>query len=128
MIELLRRLESESAIVPQFWMADMVRVSTSRLTFEKEYEASYSETLFRIVEVRQSDGHNLYKITDLAGKVEPDWFYEKELSNVNIDEREKHRISKVVRERTVNGRKEYLIKWVGYPSAFDSREFADKLE
>jgi len=112
----------------KFEEGDKVRVSTNKLTFEKGYEAKYSEKLFKIVKIRKSNGKILYQISDLADKVEPGWFYEEELSKVIIDEYERHRISKILRERKVKGRLQYLVHWVGYPSAFDSWEFADELQ
>lgn len=111
-----------------FKVGDRVRVSTNKLKFEKGYEANYSELIFKIVESRTSNHHHLYRIADLADKVEPGWFYEQELSKVSLNDREKYRISRIVRERKVNGRKQYLVNWVGYPSVFDSWEYADELE
>ena len=54
--------------------------------------------------MRESDGHVLYRIADLANKGQPGWFYEQELSKVILDEREKHRIEKIIRQRKVRGR------------------------
>ena len=102
-----------------------MRVSTSKRAFVKGYEANYSEMIFKITEVRQSDEHYLYKISDLADKIEPGWFYKKEMSKVRSDE--KLRIAKIVRQRITKGRKQYLVNWVGYPSAFDSWQYADEL-
>ena len=91
-----------------------------KLTFEKGYETNYSEMIFRITEVRESDGHVLYRIADLASKGQPGWFYQQELSKVILNEGEKHRIAKIIRQRKVRGRTQYLVNWVGYPSSFDS--------
>ena len=113
---------------PQFKVGDTVRVSTSKLTFEKGYETNYSEMIFRITEVRESDGHVLYRIADLANKGQPGSFYEQELSKVILDERQKHRIAKIIRQRKVRGRTQYLVNSVGYPSSFDSWEYADDIE
>jgi len=113
---------------PTFQLGDKVRVAKSKLTFEKGYETKYSELLFKIHEVRQSDEHYIYQIIDLAGKVEPGWFYEKELSKVRENSRASHRIARIVRERKLKGRLQYLVNWAGYPSAFDSWEYADKLQ
>jgi len=112
----------------RFEAGDKVRVATNKLTFEKGYESKYSEKLFEIVKIRISHGKILYQIKDLAGRVEPGWFYEEELSKVVIDEHEVHRISKIIRQRTVKGKLQYLVHWVGYPSAFDSWEFVDQLK
>ena len=63
---------------PKFKTGDRVRVSTSKMTFEKGYEANYSDVMFEIVQVRISNGHNLYRIADLAKKEEAGWLYEQD--------------------------------------------------
>ena len=63
---LLRNTKDITPNPPQFPVGGTVRVSTSKQTFGKGYEANYSEMIFRITRVRQSDGHVLYKICDLA--------------------------------------------------------------
>jgi len=113
---------------PKYILDDKVRIQKDKKTFEKGYESKYSEQIFKIVKVRQSDQHWLYQISDLADKKEPGWFYETELSKVIIDQHEKHRISKILKERKVKGKVQYLVRWVGYPSAFDSWEFKDKVK
>ena len=55
------------------------------------------------------------------------WFYEHELSKVIIDKTEKNRIAKVVKERKLNGWLQYLVNWAGYPSTYDSWEYAEDL-
>jgi len=112
---------------PAYEVEDKVRVSVEKLTFEKGYEARYSEMIFKIVELRTSGSHYLYRIADLADNGEPGWFYEKELSKVVIDRHERHRIAKIIRERKYKGRLQYLVSWIGYPAAFDSWEFADEV-
>ncbi len=104
--------ENGKSTTPLFSIGDKVRVATEKMLFEKGYEANFSDMIFKIVEVRVSGGHNLYQISDLAGKREPGWFYEKELSKVVINDREKHRISKILKERKVKGRIQYLIHWL----------------
>ena len=84
--------------------------------------------MFEIVQVRISNGHNLYKIFDLAKKEEPGWFYEQELSKVRETEGETYKIAKIIQQRNFKGHKQYLVNWQGYPSAFDSWEYADELE
>ena len=95
------------------------------MTFEKGYETNYSELLYKIREVRQTHTQFVYTIKDLAGKVEPGWFYEHELSKVIIDKTEKNRIAKIVKERKLNGRLQYLVNWASYPSTYDSWEYAE---
>ena len=103
-------------------------MAKTKLTFEKGYETKYSQMLFKISGIRQTNEHYIYSLRDLANRSEPGWFYEKELSKVIIDKNEKHRIEKIVRQRKVKGRLQYLVNWAGYPSTYDSREWADELE
>ena len=51
---------------PQFIVGDTVRVSASKLAFEKGYETNYSEMILKIMEVRESDGHVLYRSAGVA--------------------------------------------------------------
>ena len=67
-------------------------------------------------------------LRDLANRQEPGWFYEKELSKVVIDRHEKHRVERIVRQRKVQGRLQHLVRWAGYPSNYDSWEWADELQ
>ena len=108
-------------------MGDFVRVAKSKLMFEKGYETKYSELLYKIREVRQTHSQLIYAIEDLAGKTEPGWFYEQELSKVIIDKNEKYRIAKVIKQKKVKGRLQYLVNWAGYPSIYNSWEWADEL-
>ena len=113
---------------PKFKTGDRVRVSKRNIAFEKGYEANYSDVVFEIIEVRISNGHNLYRIADLAKKEEPGCLYEQEFSRVRETEFEKYKIAKIIRQRNFKGRKQYLVNWQGYPSAFGSWEYADELE
>ena len=53
---------------------------------------------------------------DLAGS-----FYEKELQKVEQTE-ETFRIEKIIKTKTVNKKKFFLIKWLGWPDKFNSWE------
>ena len=116
---------SNSEMAQKFKVGDRVRVSKEKLAFEKGYEANYSDMIFKIAEVRRTDNFYIYRLSNLADKMEPGWFYDKELTKVNA-ERETFTIAKILKQRKYKGRAQYLIRWVGYPSAFDSWEYTDQ--
>ena len=122
------RVEKEVTKQPALQVGDFVRVAKYKLKFEKGYETNYSELLYKICKVRQTHSQYIYAIKDLAGKIEPRWFYEHELSKVIIDKTEKNRIAKIVKERKLNGRLQYLVNWAGYPSRNDGWEYAENLK
>jgi len=128
-MQILEHQDAQQAHIklPSFEPGDHVRVAKEKLTFEKGYETKYSQMIYKIQAIRRTDSHYIYRIVDLAGLVEPGWFYENELSKVVIDKYEKHRIARIVRERKLNGRLQYLVNWAGYPSNYDSWEFADEV-
>ena len=84
---------------PALQVGDFVRFAETKVTFEKGYETNYSKLLYKIREVRQTHSQHIYAIEDLAGKAQPGYFYEHELSRVIIDKREKLRIAKIIKQR-----------------------------
>ena len=61
----------------------------------------------------------MYKLEDYAGEEIRGSFYEEEMHKVRkVDD--VYRVEKVIRKRKKNGRTEYLVKWLGYPSPFNS--------
>ena len=59
------------------------------------------------------------KVKDWDGNPITGTYYLPEL--LPVDKPEEFRIEKVIRERKLaNKRKEYLVKWLGYPSSFNS--------
>ena len=60
-----------------------------------------------------------YKIADLDGEVIQGTFYDRELQHV-VKTDEVYKIEKIMRTRRRGRKKEYFVKWRGYPDKFNS--------
>jgi hypothetical protein len=99
----------------KFQVGDQVRIKKEKLTFEKGYEANFTQELFTISQ-RNCKPLPVYKVKDIKGEELDSIFYESELVKVGkIDYRKKFEIEKVI-ERKGN---KVLVKWVGYPASFN---------
>ena len=103
----------------KFQIGDQVRISKKRLTFEKSYLPAWSEELFTVTKRSDRQRRPVYKLEDYAGEEIRGSFYEEELQKIRrVDD--VYRVEKVIRKRKKNGRTEDLVKWLGYPSSFNS--------
>ncbi|CAB3982406.1 integrase core domain-containing [Paramuricea clavata] len=102
---------------PKFAVGESVRISKYKSVFTKGYEANFTEELFTVTEVYH--GHpNTYTIKDSADEPIIGRFYEQELYSAEGREPD-FRIEKVLRRRTVKGKKMALVKWLGYDDKFN---------
>ena len=104
--------ESMRSTKYKFNIGDQVRISKTRRTFKKGYLPNWTEEVFTITEriPRQPPVYNILDGT----------FYEQELERVHKSETDYYRVEKVLRTRMRNKRKEYFVKWLGYPEKFNS--------
>ena len=96
--------------LPKFRVGDTVRVSRYRSTFNKEYEANFTEEIFKMKRVLRGDA-TVYELEDHEGEPIIGKFYEEELSTVNKKD-DTYRVEKILRKK--NGMA--LVKWLGYGS------------
>jgi hypothetical protein len=104
----------------KFNVDEVVRVSKLRETFQRYYSEHWTNELFIIKERSMKQYIPTYSLTDYAGEEIEGVFYESELQRVYVDENTTYNIEKVLRKRTRNGRKESLVRWMGWPKKFDS--------
>ena len=105
--------------VPKLHVSDRVRISKYKGKFEKGYAANWSEEIFTIHEVHPSDPP-VYRLKDDLGEVLEGTFYEMELQKVSVPADKMFYVEAVLQRRKVGRRQEALVKWVGYPSRFNS--------
>ena len=99
-------------ITPKFSVGDEVRITKKKKVFEKGYTTRWTEELFTIKEIRDTNPIT-YKLTDLKGEEIEGTFYEPELQKT---EQQIYRIEKVIKKE--KGRS--FVKWKGYSDKFNS--------
>ena len=111
--------ESDKPIRFKFNVGDQVRISKTRRTFKKGYLASWTEGVFTITK-RILRRPPVYKIADYEGEELEGTFYEQELQKVRKTDDDYYRVEKILKTRMRNKRKEYFVKFLGYPEKFSS--------
>ena len=99
-------------ITPKFSVGDEVRITKKKKVFEKGYTTRWTEEIFTIKEIRDTNPIT-YKLTDLKGEEIEGTFYEPELQKT---EQQIYRIEKVIEKE--KGRS--LVTWKGYSDKFNS--------
>lgn len=103
---------------PRLRRGDHARISKARGAFERGYTPNWSEEVFVVDKVMTDVTPCVYALRDLAGEDIAGTFYEQELQLV--DKPDTFRVAETLRERRRRGVKEYLVRWLGYPSSFNS--------
>ena len=90
-----------------------VRISMARHPFSKSYKGTWSTELYKVDSVKLYSPRRMYRLTDKDGEIVEGLFYEDELQLVSpASERYTH-VERVLRRKSIKGRKWVLIKWRG---------------
>jgi hypothetical protein len=95
-----------------------VRVSKTKKLFEKGYLPNWTRERFVVDATVKKAGKSVYKLKDRLGEEIEGTFYPEEIQVVT--EGGLFKIEKILKTRTVKGKKEHLIKWLDYPEKFNS--------
>ena len=108
---------------PKLKVGAVVRLSMETRPFKKGYLPRWTEELF-VVQSHIKRTPIVYRIADLDGEEVKGTFYAEELQEIGKKEEDAlYKIERIVRSRLgKDGKKEYLIKWYGYPSKFNTWE------
>ena len=104
----------------KYKVGDKVRISHLKYTFQRDYQEKWTEEVFIITKRLIRRGHKFYQLKDYTEEDIDGYFYEVELQKVTKDIDSVFRIEKIVKQRGKRGREEYLVKWMGWPSKFNS--------
>ena len=105
---------------PGLKKGDFVRISKTRKTFQRGYLPYWTREIFKINRVIVGTSPVTYTLEDYGGELLNGSFYEKELQKV--DPPDYYDIEEILDTRKRRGAMEYLVKWRGYPSSFNSWE------
>jgi hypothetical protein len=99
-------------------VGDRVRLSKARRAFKKGYLPNWTEELFTVSAIRRTNPVT-YTIKDDGGEDLVGSFYFEELQKVA--DKETYRVDSILKKRKrKRGKMEYLVRWTGYDSSFDS--------
>ncbi len=99
----------------KFKVSDRVRISRIKGLFEKGYLPNWSEEVFEIVEVKETNPFT-YILKDSQGDIIAGSFYTEELQKTD---QEVYRIEKILRKKKINGVEHGFVKWLGYNDKFN---------
>jgi len=102
----------------KFEIGAFVRISKLRKTFQRYYSEHWTNEVFIIKHRSFKQYIPTYELSDYADEAIIGIFYENELQTVYVDENTVYNIEKVIKTR--NKKSESLIKWMGWPTKFNS--------
>ena len=118
------RLYESPAVIPSkrvnspLRVDDLVRITKARGSFERGYTPNWTRELFRVTHVLDDERPVVYRLEDYGGEMIKGTFYRHELQRVK--EPQSFTIERVIKTRRRKGKKQYYVKWDGYPDSFNS--------
>ena len=101
-------------------MGDYVRLSSTKRTFQRDYEQKWTKEVFIVNRRFLRQGIPVYKVVDYDKEPIQGTFYEAELQRVNKSREDLWKIEKILKRRMRRGLAEVFVKWQGYPKKFNS--------
>jgi len=104
---------------PLLRVGDVVRVVKKRSPFEKGYYTKWTTELFIVSSIYET-APVTYGLDDYSGESIKGRYYEQELQKVENKEPSVFAVEKVLKTRTIKGKKRYLVRWAGFSPKHDS--------
>lgn len=103
--------------VPKFQVGDSVRITVKKNIFKKGYSQNWTDKIYKIDEVLKTLP-TTYRIKSESGVLKKT-FYEQELQ---LSKTTEYNIEKILKYKTVKGKRFARVKWQGYDSSYNSWE------
>ncbi len=87
--------------------------------FAKGYEQNYTKEFFTISACIPRDPP-IYRLSDYDGNVIDGVFYEEELQKIIVSKNKAFKVEKILGEKKQGRSTLVLVKWLGWPSKFNS--------
>ena len=114
---LYRKKMSERRSFPKFKIGDQVRIILKKKIFDKGYTSNWSNKIYTVAEILMTIP-TTYKVED-NGRPLAKKYYEPELQK---SEQTMFHIEKILKWKTVDGKRFGRVKWLGYDSSYNSWE------
>lgn len=113
--------KKKKRIFYKFKVGDLVRISHLKRVFEKGYQEKWTLEYFKISKRFKREDKDIYKITDILGDPIKGTFYRNELQKIEQSDNDLYKVEKIIKKRKIaRNETEVLVKWVGWPSKFNS--------
>jgi hypothetical protein len=107
--------------VKLYKVGDFVRISRLSISpFRKNFDQNWSEEVFRIAAIDQSDFPVMYLLQDINDEIIQGKFYHQELQQIGDQLPSVNRTEKIIQIRSKGKNKQYLVKWLGYDNSRNS--------
>ena len=104
----------------KFKIGDQVKLSFLKRPFERAYDQTFTGEVFHITERRMKQGIPVYTLKDYNNEPILGYFSEGEMQKAFVNEDTVYKIENILKTRKRRGRTEVLVKWLGWPSKFNS--------
>ena len=112
----------------KFKLGDIVKVTIAPGKFNRGYNERFSQENFSVTSRATRQGKDVYELKDFDNETILGKFYPQQLQRVTTNDNEIYEIEKIVKSRTVRGKKQHLVHWRGWSKKFDSWIDADTIQ
>jgi hypothetical protein len=96
---------------------DKVRMAYTHKPFDKGYYPNWTDNIFTVEKSIKGEKQYVFRLKDEKGNIVEQRFYPQEIQKIKEN---LFRVEKVIKERQRRGMKEVLVKWLNYPSSYNS--------